>query len=325
MSLPILGIDIAQQTFQVSLRQAGHVQRQEFRNQPDGFAGLSLWLARHGVEQVHACLEATGRYGEALAAYLYQAGHRVSVINPSRIKAYAKSKLSRNKTDRVDADLIADFGETQQPRAWVPQTPEVRELQALVRHLDAVQAMRQQEANRLQSGSPSDVVVALVHQHLDFLDQQIDQLKQHIQNQIDQHPGLREDYDLLRSIPGIGVLTAAKLVAENLLQFADARALAAYAGLSPMNRTSGTSVHRRPKLSKIGNAALRKSLYMPALSAQRWNPIIQQFCGRLALTGKHKMAIIGAAMHKLLTLAYGVLKSRKAFDPTYSAKPQVTS
>lgn len=324
MSLLSLGIDIAQQTFQVSLRQAGRIQRQEFRNQPDGFARLSAWLVAHGAPQVHACLEATGRYGEALAAYLYQAGHTVSVVKPSRIKAYAKSKLSRNKTDRVDADLIAEFGETQQPRAWAPQTPEVRELQALVRHLDAVQAMRQQEANRLQSGSPSAAVVALVQQHLDFLDQQIEQLKQQLQDQIDQQPGLRADYALLLSIPGIGALTAAKLLAENLLQFEDARAVAAYAGLSPMNQTSGTSVHRRPKLAKIGNAALRKSLYMPALSALRWNPIVQHFGARLALAGKHKMAIIGAAMHKLLTLAYGVLKSRKAFDPNYLAKLQVT-
>ena len=325
MSLAILGIDIAQQTFQVSLRQAGPVQRQEFRNQTEGFADLSTWLARHGVKQMHACLEATGRYGEALTVYLDQADHTVSVVNPSRIKAYAKSKLSRNKTDRVDADLIADFCETQQPRAWAPQAPEVRELQALVRHLDALQAMRQQEANRLQSGSPSDAVGALLRQHLGFLDQQVEQLKQQIQAQIDQHPNLREDYDLLISIPGIGALTAAKLLAENLLQFEDARALAAYAGLSPMNRTSGTSVHRRPKLSKIGNAALRKSLYMPALSAQRWNPIIQQFCDRLALAGKHKMSIIGAAMHKLLTLAYGVLKSHKAFDPKFLSKPQIAS
>jgi len=117
-----------------------------------------VWLARQRTGTVHACLEATARYGEALARFLIEGGHRVSVVNPKRIKAYGDSKLRRNKSDKADALLIAEFCLKETPRLWEPLQAQVYELQAMVRYLDALEKMRQQERNRLSAGLSSPTV-----------------------------------------------------------------------------------------------------------------------------------------------------------------------
>jgi transposase len=319
MKLAVLGIDIAKQSYQVSLRVGKKTERHEFANQPEHFRELSAWLKEHKVKRGHVCMEATNRYWEELAKYLYAQGYVVSVVNPSRIRDYARSKLLRNKTDKLDADLIADFCATQSPDAWQPLAPEVQELQALMRHWEDLKALRSEIHARLSNGSPSPSVYQMLSEHLVFLDQQIAELKNQIASHIDQHPGLKQQHDLLVSIPGIGELTAAKLLGENIQAFASTRALAAYAGLTPQHRLSGTSIHSRPHLSKIGNAHLRKALYFPAINAKRFNPVIQTFCARLHQQDKHKMTVIGAAMRKLLSLCLGVLKSGVPFDPNYTS------
>jgi transposase len=325
MTLPKLGIDIAKETYQVVLLREGKKHSHAFRNDPSQFAELAAWLVKHHASQVHACMEATGRYWEDLAIFLHHAGHVVSVVNPARIHDYAKSKLARNKTDELDAALIADFCATQNPDAWTPPPPEVRELQALVHHLEALQQMRTQENNRLASNVPSEQVCNMLQEHLTFIDQQIADLKGRIQEHINQHPGLKQQRDLLTSIPGIADVTAAKLLGENIQAFSSGRSLAAYAGLSPRKGDSGTSVHRKSKLCKVGNSNLRKALYFPAICAMRFNPIIAKLSERLAQRNKHKMVIVGAAMRKLLCLALGVLKSGMPFNPSHAEKSQVAT
>ncbi len=325
MSLSILGIDVAKASYQVTLFHDERILRHSFRNQPEHFAELTQWLAQQGVQELHACMEATGRYGEALATYLYQQGQRVSVVNPARIKAYAQSQLRRNKTDQLDADVIAHFAQTQQPPAWTPTPPAIRELQELVHQYDSLQAARQQEHNRLQAGVQSESVQQLLTQHLAFLDAQLDTVRRLIEDQIDQHPDLKQRQDLLTSIPGIATLTAAKLQAIELHRFADVRAATAFVGLTPRQRTSGSRVRGRSHLSKIGHAALRHALYMPAVVAKRYNPIVRAFCLRLMAKGKPTLAVLAAAMHKLLALAFGVLKSGKPFDSNYPKVHPVTA
>lgn len=325
MASPVLGIDIAKETFAVALVVENRISKREFSNDPHGFAQLSAWLTRRRVAHMPACLEATGRYGEALAEYLYHAHHTVSVVNPTRLKAYMKSQLTRNKTDPLDAVWIADFCRTQHPPAWTPPSPEIRELQELLHQYAALQDARQQEANRLQAGLKAQTVQALIHDHLDFLDRQLAEIQRLIQDLLDRHPHLKAQRDLLTSIPGIGDLTAAHLIAVEPLRFADTRAVTAFGGLNPMIRTSGKSVWGKPRLSKIGDGSLRKALYFPALTAKRCNPIIKALCERLAQRGLCPMAIIGAAMRKLLCLAFGVLKSGKPFDPNYVAHRQFAS
>jgi transposase len=322
MCKAVLGIDISKATFDVVLLHREQERHAQFDNDVKGFAALSEWLARHDAEQVHACLEATGRYGDELALYLYQAGHTVSIENPARIKKYAESQLVRNKTDKADAAIIADFCRTQPVHVWEPPEPAYQELQALVRHLQALKAMQQQEKNRLAAGIPSKTVRATIEQHIAFLEGQIAALTKQIDNFIDQNPLLRKQKDLLVSIPGIGDTTAARLLAEiqDVNRFESASQLAAYTGLTPSRRESGSSVRGRASLSKKGRASFRKMLYFPAINARSHNPIVQPFCQRLEERGKCGMVIICAAMRKLVHIIYGVLKHQQPFDPNYLAQ-----
>jgi transposase len=327
MPQPVLGIDIAKDTFDACLLAAGKSWTGQYENSARGFTQMSRWVQQHAAEPVHACMEATGQYGEALADYLYQAGHAVSVVNPARIKAYAQAKLRRNKTDKADAQLIAEYALREQPALWSPPPAAFKELQALVRRLEDVQAMSQQENNRLKSGTSLPRVMADLEAHLQFLKGQLDQLKQAIQAHIAANPTLQQQAALLTSIPGIGKLTAAKLLGEirAVTEFEDARQLAAYAGLTPRNFSSGTSVRKKACLSKMGNANVRKALYMPALSAKKHNPIVQAFCQRLLKAGLRPKQVIGAAMRKLLHLVYGILKSGQPFDPHFLEKDGLTT
>jgi transposase len=268
---------------------------------------------------MHACLEATGTYGDALAEALADAGHRVSVVNPAAIEAYGRSRLTRTKTDRADARLIAHFCATQQPAAWMPAPREVRALQAMVRRLDALEGMRTQERNRLAAEPGEPAIRQSIEQVIAVLEAEMATLRTRLRDHFDQHPGLRHQRDLLTSIPGIGDATAAILLAEfgPLTRFRQAAACAAFAGVVPRHGESGSSVHRKPVLSKLGASALRKALFYPALVALRYNPIIAAFGRRLRAKGKHKMVVIGAAMRKLVHLAYGVIKTDRPFDPAF--------
>jgi transposase len=316
----VLGIDVSKATLEVVLLRPGlAAQAASYAHTQAGFKKLDHWLRKRHAGRVHACLEATGLYGDEVALFLHEAGHTVSVVNPARIKAYAESQMQRNKTDRLDAALIADFGLKQQPTAWTPPDPAWRELRALARHLLDLKAMQGQERNRLQAGVTSATVCQTLEAHIAFLQHQIETLEQHIQHPIDQHPDLKQQRDLLDSIPGIGHLTAALLLAElaDVRRFDDANEVVAFAGLNPRQRTSGSSVRGQTHLSKVGNPTVRHILYFPALAARRFNPLIAPWCDQLQARGKPKMVVIGAAMRKLLVIAYGVLKSGQPFDPHY--------
>lgn len=327
MEQAILGIDVSKATLDVSLLRGNHKLHQQFANSEQGYLQLAAWLAQNHAAQAFVCLEATGQYGDGIADYLFTHGHSVSVVNPARIKHYGNSRLRRHKTDKADAELIAEYFQRERPKLWSPPPREVKDLQALVRHLDDLQATRLQETNRLFSGVHTPIVVEQIQALIVFLDQQIDETKKAIQAHIDQFPALQHARDLLVTIPGIGCLTAAKLLGEvrDFHQFDSARQLAAYAGLTPRVFLSGTSVHKKSRLSKTGNTNLRNALYMPAVSAKRWNPIIRDFCGRLVLSGHKPKEVICAAMRKLLHLAYGVLKSDRPFDPDFIPKMQVAT
>ncbi len=236
-----LGIDIAKAKFVVALLTAdGKVRHKSCANTPAGFADLATWLPRQRVATVHACLEATGTYGDALATWLHDAGYVVSVVNPAIIHAYARTHLARSKTDRIDAELIARFTATQHPPAWTPPAPEIRALQALVRRLDALHGMRTQEVNRLAAGVTVTEVRASIDAVVASLDAQIAHVQQLIRDHLDRHPGLRAQRELLTSIPGIGEATAAVLIAELFdKSYTSARQAAAFAGLVPRIVQSG--------------------------------------------------------------------------------------
>ena len=177
----VLGIDISKKDFHVVLMNENKTTKPKvFKNTPQGFESLQTWLTQQGVTKVHACMEATSIYGEALAEFLFHSGHTVSIVNPSRIKGFAKSELIRTKTDKVDAALIARFCKAITPQAWTPLPPEVKELQALLRRLESLMEMYQQEQNRLETATAS--VAELIESHLQYLQQLIEQVKQLIRD-----------------------------------------------------------------------------------------------------------------------------------------------
>jgi transposase len=323
-----LGIDVSKAKLDVMLvEENGKRTPGQFDNTRKGHNSLRHFLEKRGQHAVHVCLEATGHYGDEVALFLAEAGYTVSVVNPAQIKHYGDSQLRRTKTDASDAALIADFCRTQHPPAWQPPAPEVLQLQALMRHLEALKDMRLQEHNRLQAGIPSQPVLDTIQQHIAFLDAQIRDLLKRIDDHFDQHPELAAQRDLLTSIPGIGDLTAARLLAEltRWSDFTSPKQVAAFAGLSPRQHLSGSSVRARSHISKRGSPRLRAALYMPALVAKRRNPVLKVFAQRLLAAGKPKMAVVAAVMRKLLLLAFAILKSGRPFDPHFAIDPVLPS
>ncbi len=315
----ILGIDVGKSDFHCALLVAEHLRSNSFPNSAAGFAKLATWLGNRKVSRVHACLESTGGWSEELGTFLHARGHAVSIVNPSTIKAFGQSELSRTKTDKADAALIARYCSAMKPRLWEPPSPPQQRLQRLGRRRVALVEMRTQESNRLQ-GPGIDEVRSSIETTIAFLDRQIAEIEAEISTTIDQDPTLRGKRELLESIPGIGNTVATTLLGElpQLTEFRSGKALAAFVGLCPRQFVSGTSV-RASWLSKIGNVHVRRVLYWPAITAMRYNPVLKAFAIRLRANGKRPKQIIAAVMRRLLVLAYGVLKSARPFDPALNA------
>jgi transposase len=239
----------------------------------------------------------------------------VSVVNPAQIKAFGQSQLVRTKTDQVDARLIADFCADRHPAPWQAPSANEQALRAMVLRLESLQVMRTQESNRLEVSR--DVVKPSIAAHIEWLDKTIKALAKEIREHMDGDDNLKDKHALLDSIPGLGERTIAILLAyyADLERFGNARQAAAFAGVDPRQYESGTSVKMKPRMSKIGHAFLRKSLYMPALVALYKTAWGKRFRERLAAAGKPPKLIIGAMMRKLIHVAFGVLKSGKNFNP----------
>jgi transposase len=321
--MDVLGIDLAKLSFDATLLTATGAQHYaSFSNSAEGFTQLQAWLIEHEVSELHACMEATNIYWEALATWLHAHGYSVSVVNPARIKGYAQASMQRNKTDKLDSAIIAAFCAKHQPSVWEPQSEEQRRLRALVRHRDDLLQTQLQQQNRLR-----DTTDALVKRSLETvlktIASELAAVERQIKEQLASQTTMQTNLSLLISIVGIGVVTAAKLLAEfaELEQYESAKAAAADAGLTPSHYESGTSVRRRPKLSKMGKAGIRAALYWPAITAMTRCPSIKAFADRLAKRGKPKKVIIGAVMRKLVHICYGVLKHQTPYDPAKAVGP----
>lgn len=322
--LSVLGIDVSKDKLDVILRSGEKKLHQVISNNLKGFENLERWLLNNSDGQVHICLEATGQYGEPVAEYLYTRGYLVSVVNPARIKRYGESKLHRNKTDKADADLIAEFCQKEKPNPWKPLSAELKHLRALVRRLNDLKTNHRQEDNRLKSGERDPSVIRDLTTHIEFLEDRIRNTEKEIRGFMKQNPKLKEQQELLKSIPGIGELTANILLAEigDISVFEGAPQLAAFAGLNPKGHRSGSSVNKKTRISKEGRTELRYCLYMPAVVSLSCNPIIKDLDARLTERHLCKMEIIVAAMRKLLHIVYGVLKNQTPFDPHYGEQFQ---
>jgi transposase len=324
--LSFLGVDVSKAKLDVALLLEGDKFKSKvFANDLRGFEALRQWLKAHlpgGLHGLHICMESTGSYHEALACALHDQGLWVCVVNPLLVKRFAQANRLRNKTDAGDAKCLALFCKQQEPERWQAPTLAVRTLQALVVRLQTLQTMRQAECNRQDVAHSS--VADSITQVIADLDAAVDRVKAQIASTIDDDPDLKRRAALLDTIPGLGDKTIAQLLAYigQPTRFKSVKAVIAYAGLTPMIQQSGTSLDKHRGLHPMGHQELRRALYFPAMVAGRHNPVIARFWDKLHKQGKPGKVIVVACMHKLLAIAYGVLRSGQPFNPDH-LKPKI--
>jgi transposase len=325
-----LGIDVAKASLAVALRVARQKRpyERQFDNDAAGIARLLRWVEERGapLPELTVVMEATGVYHEQVALALYAAQCRVIVANPKRARDYAAGLGLLHKNDRVDAQALVRYAEhnAAELTAWTPPPPEVRALRALHERLAALQEDLQREQNRLQqaliAGQPA-IVIESLQRSVERLREECQRLTRAIEDHFDQHPGLKSQRELLQSIPSIGPVSGDRLLCLLLAhRFESARQAAAFCGLIPVAYESGTSVRKRPRLSKQGDGQLRAKLYMAAVVAIQHNAQLRGIYQSLLAAGKSKMSAIGALMRRLVHIAYGVLKHQRPYDPTLVAK-----
>jgi transposase len=318
--MKVAGIDVAHKTLGVVLsleEKLGKVQ--EFANSASGHQALVKTLKAARVERV--CLEATGSYHLDLALALEAAGLALMVVNPKAAKRFAEALLTRSKTDAVDAAVLAQFAQRMPFEPWQRPEEKALALRACARRLEALNRAKTEAKNQLhalsQTQTTPEVVLADVRLSITQCESQINDLRTWAKAQIQAEANLKEVFDLLTSVKGIATASALQLMGELLVLPPDMRAKqwVALAGLDPRQSISGTSVHKKPRLSKAGNRYLRLALYMPALSAARHDRHVNGYYRHLIETrGLKKIQAVCAVMRKLLHALHGMLKSRRPFD-----------
>lgn len=296
-----------------------------FSRTPQGVDELVAWIdetlnasaPEQPQPEVRVLMEATGNYSLELAAWLLAARPqlRPAIVNPGFIAAHARSLGLRNKTDRTDARVIARFGAERSPQAFEPPTPEQAELRELTRERHSVVTHRVALAQRAAEGSCSPLVRKSWKKRLAHLRKIQDELEAAIKETLHGVARFKSDLELLTSIPGVGLMTAATVLAElgDLRRFVRARALSAFVGLSPRQYQSGSSVHRRTRMSKKGNPRVRSMLFMATLAAVRGDHALGRYYRHLLAQGKTKMAALGAVMRKLIVLMRALLISNSPY------------
>lgn len=321
-----IGIDVAKDKLQIAwLRQLQplQVKPKSLPNTPKGHEELLDWLLKNtGVTagKLRITLEPTNVYHEGVALYLHEHGCQVCLVNPKQMNDFAASLGSLSKNDRKDSVMLARYGWERNPRVWQPAPLEIRHLHALLGRLDTLQDSLQQEKNRLDTLQMQTQYPVTVKKSLEasiaYLEESIKQLRQQIDDHIGRYPGLKNDQKLLETIPGIGSLSAQRMIALiRSRDFHKASEVAAFVGLIPVEHTSGTTVRKRPRISRRGDPKLRGKLFMPVVAAITHNPVIQKFYKKLLDQKKHQRAAMTAAMRKLVHICFGVLKNQQVFSP----------
>ena len=322
-----LGMDVAKAKLDCCLlldEASGKRKTKVVNNTRSGIVDLLAWVAKQNVfpEALHVVMEGTGVYHEQASLALVDAGVTVAIVNPAQVKDFGRGLAVRTKTDGVDSFVLARYGALLKPKAWVPPAPEARVLQALLSRREAIAQDLQRERNRQEKADATDTPERIrqsLSGSIEFLVKQLAELQQDIDQHIDRHPSLKDDMALLQSIPAVGPQVGGNLLSVmHSHDFGSAEQLAAYLGLVPVERQSGSSVLCRARLSKAGPSRIRAVLYMAAVVATRHNPHVKAVYDRLLAHGKSKMSALGAAMRKLVHLCFGVLKTRKPYQPDYA-------
>ncbi|MBN6081677.1 IS110 family transposase [Aggregatibacter actinomycetemcomitans] len=319
-----IGIDVAKKKFDVAYlkdKERQTVKTKVLDNKPEGFHQLIEWIKKNvgnDFSTIHITLEPTGVYHEALACFLYDHGFIVNLINPARLPKFAAYKGVVHKNDHGDSKLLALFGAENPQEYWQPKPLSIRQLKAKLARLEALKGDLLRENNRLEQAEAGNVpneVMCSIHHIRNALQEAIVALRKDIDDHINRNPELKSDRELLRSIPGVGENTANQmLVIYHSKMFKKASEMAAFLGLIPRERTSGT-MRGKVMLSKKGSPKIRALLFFPAVVATTYNPDIKAHYDRLRERGKTKMQAVGAAMRRLVHICFGVLKNKTFYQP----------
>lgn len=319
-----IGVDVSKATFDAALW--GHQDFQKmataaFPRTEEGVQAFRSWMVAHGCPAAGVVMEATGCYSQELGRWLQRdlPGSRIAIVNPTLVKAFGRSLALRNKTDRLDACMLARYGHERNPEAWVPMTPERSELRDLIRtrtkliRLQVVIRRRLDDAHG-RTGHPASKAQQKV---LKALQTQVEALDRAIERQLHQVAELGHAVDLLTTIPGVGKVTAATVLGEagDLRAFRRGRQLTAFVGVSPRRYDSGSSVRGRTRMCRIGGAHARTVLFMAAVAASRTATPLGDFYRHLVDQGKPKKSAIGALMRKLVLVMRAVLIQDKPYSP----------
>jgi transposase len=314
------GIDVSKDVLDVAVRRdEGRLESGRFANDAAGHKQLVGWLTK-GRRAVRVVLESTGTYSLDVALALHRArGVTVMVANPRAIKQFTGALMQRSKTDVTAAVALREFAIRMPLVAWQPPAAPVLELRAMARRIAALVVEQARERNRLHAlhatAEASATVSHDIAVNVRHLERRIELLRAHAVTLITQHAELQTAFDLLISVPGIAVHSAVQLLPELLVlpPTMSVRQWVAHAGLDPRAHQSGTSVDKPARISKVGNAHLRRVLYMPALVAVQRNDHVRAFFTKLVARGKTPLQAYVAVMRKLLHAIYGMLTSRTPF------------
>jgi transposase len=314
-ALRFQGFDISKATFDVARWGDQPFPAMALSRFPRTRAGARAWLATLSPEDLDGtavAMESTGGYSEELALWLLEAqpGLPVAIVNPFLVKSFGRSLALRNKTDRLDARLLARFGQDRQPQRWRPVPTAQAELRALARTRSYLVRLRVSLGNRLgEHAGPSPAARMAQQSVAKALDTQILALERNILKLAKHDGDLGRDLALAQSVPGVGPITAAMVLAEagDLRRFSRRGDLAAFLGVSPRVFQSGTSVHGRTRMCRMGGGHARSALYMAAVAASRNKGALGSFYRRLVEAGKPKRSALGALMRKLLLAMRAVL------------------
>ena len=316
-----LGIDVGKAELFCYLLNSSKAVSAKFDNTPAGIKMLISWLFKDNPpHSLAACLEQTGIYGLNLAQALFKCGiSALHLVNPYQIKAFGQQKLRRNKSDKADAKLIAEFlrSEHLTLQAWEPRSACQDSVTELGRYAASLTKDNAQLKTRLESVRCMSVRQS-IQRRIKSGEKELTKIRDKISAEIARDTKLSFQFALLETAPGIGKITAQTLLAElpELDLFGSGRQLAAWAGLTPQHHASGTSGRPTTPITKVGSAHLRSALFLPAMTARVHNPLLKEFADRLEKNGKKGKQIIIAVMRKLLHQIFGMLKSGEPFDPT---------
>lgn len=322
-----LGIDVAKAKLDCCLTSDDKTRYKTFANNANGRKALVTWLLKY-TDNACAGMESTGSYHEPIAHVLYEAGMMVYVLNPSRVKSFARGMGFMVKTDKVDSKMLATYMVINQSnhklQPWQPLTPAMQELKLLLARRDALVKDLVKEQGRLEQLSymaHSTRIESAINESMTFMTQAIERLDKQIKEHIDSDPTLKQDKELLESIPAVGERSSLTLL--NVLyshEFDSASQLAAYLGLVPLHHQSGANNVNNSRIGKTSSAKIRSQLYMAAVVAIQHNPRIKAHYQKLIRKGKAKMQALIAAMRKLVHICFGVIKNQTPYDEHYLAK-----